>query len=100
MLVPKGARVVFQLYYDNAQLAPQTDLTELRLRAAKGPVQKRLHFMRVGQFRLTIPAGNPRYEIEAGSFVQAAAGPPRRAGPRGRACAGHRRGERYARDRG
>jgi hypothetical protein len=69
MLLPKGARVVFQLHYHNAQLTEQTDLTELRLRAAKGPVQKRLHFMRVGQFRLRIPAGNPRYEIEAGSVV-------------------------------
>jgi mono/diheme cytochrome c family protein len=69
MLLPKGARVVFQLHYHNAQLTPQTDLTELRLKAAKGPVQKRLHFMRVGRFNLNIPAGNPRYEIEAGSFV-------------------------------
>jgi hypothetical protein len=69
MLLPKGARVVFQLHYHNAQLTEQTDLTELRLRAAKGPVERRLHFMRVGQFRLTIPAGNPRYEIEAGSVV-------------------------------
>jgi mono/diheme cytochrome c family protein len=69
MLLPKGARVVFQLHYHNAQLTPQTDLTELRLKAAKGPVQKRLQFMRVGRFNLNIPAGNPRYEIEAGSFV-------------------------------
>jgi mono/diheme cytochrome c family protein len=69
MLLPKGARVVFQLHYHNAQLTPQTDLTELRLKAATGPVRKRLHFMRVGRFNLSIPAGNPRYEIEAGSFV-------------------------------
>jgi mono/diheme cytochrome c family protein len=69
MLLPKGARVVFQLHYHNAQLTPQTDLTELRLKAAPGPVQKRLHFMRVGRFNLSIPAGDPRYEIEAGSFV-------------------------------
>jgi mono/diheme cytochrome c family protein len=69
MLLPKGARVVFQLHYHNAQLSPQTDLTELRLKAATGPVRKRLHFMRVGRFNLSIPAGNPRYEIEAGSFV-------------------------------
>jgi len=69
MLLPKGARVVFQLHYHNAQLSPQTDLTELRLKAATGPVRKRLHFMRVGRFNLSIPAGNPRYEIEASSFV-------------------------------
>ena len=69
MLLPKGARVVFQLHYHNAQPTEQTDLTELRLTAARGPVQKRLHFMRVGRFSLQIPAGNPRYEIEAGSFV-------------------------------
>ena len=69
MFLPKGARVVFQLHYHNAQLTPQTDLTELRLKMAKGPVQKRLHLMRVGRFNLNIPAGNPRYEIEAGSFV-------------------------------
>src|SRR5215467_7116178 len=69
ILLPKGARVVFQLHYHNARLTPETDLTELRLRAASGPVQKRLHFMRVGQFRLAIPAGAPRHEIEAQSFV-------------------------------
>jgi len=69
ILLPKGARVVFQLHYHNARLTPETDLTELRLRAASEPVQKRLHFMRVGQFRLAIPAGAPRHEIEAQSFV-------------------------------
>jgi len=70
MLLPRGARVVFQLHYHNTQLADQPDLTELRLKAAKGPVQKRLHFMRVGRFNLNIPAGNPRYEIEAGTLVR------------------------------
>jgi len=69
ILLPKGARVVFQLHYHNARLTPETDLTELRLRAASAPVQKRLHFMRVGQFRLAIPAGATRHEIEAQSFV-------------------------------
>jgi mono/diheme cytochrome c family protein len=69
MLLPKGARVVFQLHYHNPRLTAETDHTQLRLRAATGPVQRRLHFMRVGQFRLTIPAGAPRHEIEAGSFV-------------------------------
>lgn len=69
MLLPKGARVVFQLHYHNAQLAAQTDLTELRLKAAKGPVHRRLQFMRVGRFNLTIPAGQARYQIEAGTLV-------------------------------
>src|SRR5438552_391123 len=69
MLLPKGARVVFQLHYHNPRPTTETDHTELRLRAATGPVQKRLHFMRVGQFALTIPAGAARHEIEAGSFV-------------------------------
>jgi hypothetical protein len=69
MLLPKGARVVFQLHYHNAKLTPQADQTELRLRAAKGPVRQRLQFMRVGQFSLTIPAGNPRFGTEAGSFI-------------------------------
>jgi mono/diheme cytochrome c family protein len=69
MLLPRGARVVFQLHYHNQRLTAETDHTELRLRAAGAPVQKRLHFMRVGQFRLTIPAGAARHEIEAESFV-------------------------------
>lgn len=69
MFLPKGARVVFQLHYHNTQLTAQTDQTELRLRAATGPVRQRLHFMRVGQFSLTIPAGNPQFRIEAASFV-------------------------------
>jgi mono/diheme cytochrome c family protein len=69
ILLPKGARVVFQLHYHNARLTAETDHTELRLRTASAPVQKRLHFMRVGQFRLAIPAGAPRHEIEAQSFV-------------------------------
>jgi mono/diheme cytochrome c family protein len=69
MLLPKGARVVFQLHYHNPRLTAETDRTELRLRAASGAVTRRLQFMRVGQFALTIPAGAPRHEIEAGSFV-------------------------------
>ena len=69
ILLPKGARVVFQLHYHNARLTPETDHTELRLRAASSPVQKRLHFMRVGQFRFAIPAGAARHEIDAQSFV-------------------------------
>jgi mono/diheme cytochrome c family protein len=69
MFLPKGARVVFQLHYHNAQLTPQTDLTELRLKAATGRVHKRLQFMRVGRFSLSIPAGDPRYAIDAGSFM-------------------------------
>jgi hypothetical protein len=69
MLLPKGARVVFQLHYHNPRLTAETDRTELRLRAAQGPVQRRLRFMRVGQFQLKISAGEARHEIEAGSFV-------------------------------
>src|SRR5216683_2876659 len=69
MLLPKGARVVFQLHYHNPRPAVETDHTELRLRLATGPVQKRLQFMRVDQFSLTIPAGAARHEIEAESFV-------------------------------
>jgi mono/diheme cytochrome c family protein len=66
MFLPKGARVVFQLHYHNPRPAADTDLTELRLRAATGPVQKRLQFMRVGKLALTIPAGATRHEIETG----------------------------------
>src|SRR5262245_36370714 len=66
MLLPKGARVVFQLHYHNQRLTAETDRTELRLRAATGPVTQRLRFMRVGQFSFTIPAGAARHEIEAG----------------------------------
>ena len=55
------------LVVQNPRLTTETDHTELRLRAATGPVQKRLHFIRVGQFALTIPAGAGRHEIEAGS---------------------------------
>jgi len=69
MLLPKGARVVFQLHYHNPRLTAETDRTELRLRAAPGPVQRRLRFMRVGQFQLRIPAGEARHEIEAGLVV-------------------------------
>jgi len=69
MLLPKGAHVVFQLHYHNPRPDAGTDLTELRLRAAPGPVQKRLRFMRAGRYALNIPAGAERYEIEAQSFV-------------------------------
>ncbi len=69
MLLPKGARVVFQLHYHNPRLTAETDHSELRLRAANGPVPKRLRFMRVGQFQLIIPAGAARHEIEAGLVV-------------------------------
>jgi len=69
MLLPKGARVVIQLHYHNPRLTAETDHTEVRLRAAKEPVERRLHFMRVGRFSFTIPAGEARHEIEAGTFV-------------------------------
>jgi hypothetical protein len=67
--LPARAGVVFQLHYHNARPTAETDHTELRLYAAKTPVVKRLHFMRVGSFSLSIPAGEPRHQIEAGMFV-------------------------------
>ncbi|HEV8615576.1 MAG TPA: ascorbate-dependent monooxygenase [Methylomirabilota bacterium] len=69
MLLPKGARVVFQLHYHNPRLTAETDWTELHLRLAKVPVQRRMLFMRVGKMALTIPAGEARHEIEAGALV-------------------------------
>jgi hypothetical protein len=69
MFLPKGARVVLQLHYHNTQLTAQTDRSEVRLRAATGSVRQRLRFMRVGRMSLTIPAGNPRYQIETGAPV-------------------------------
>jgi mono/diheme cytochrome c family protein len=69
MLLPKGARVVVQMHYHNARLTAETDRTELRLRAATAPVQRRMQFMRVGQFALRIPAGEARHEVEAAAFV-------------------------------
>jgi hypothetical protein len=69
MHLPKGARVVFQIHYHNPRLTAETDRTELRLRLATSPVQRRMHFMRVGRMALTIPAGQARHEIEAGTFV-------------------------------
>ena len=67
--LPRGARVVFQLHYHNPRLTAETDHTELRLRAAAGPVPRRVHFMRVGQFQLAIPPGEANHTIEGGAFV-------------------------------
>jgi hypothetical protein len=67
--LPPGARVVVQMHYHNARLTPETDRTELRLYAATTPVVKRLRFMRVGKFSFTIPAEEPRHEIDGTAFV-------------------------------
>lgn len=67
--LPPGARVVVQMHYHNARPQPETDRTELLLYASAAPVVKRLQFMRVGQFSLTIPPGAPRHEIEGTAFV-------------------------------
>jgi len=67
--LPPGARVVVQMHYHNARLAPETDQTELRLYAATAPVRKSLQFMRVGRFNLSIPAGATRHEVESAAFV-------------------------------
>jgi len=67
--LPANARIVIQMRYHNARPTAETDRTELRLYAATAPIVRRVQFMRVGKFAFEIPAGEARYEIEAGSMV-------------------------------
>jgi hypothetical protein len=69
MRLPPGARVVIQVHYHNARLTPESDQTEVRLYAARTPITKRLQFVRVGRFSLSIPPGVARHEIDASMFV-------------------------------
>src|SRR5262249_60621340 len=55
MLLPQGARVVFQLPYHNARLTAGTDHTEFQARAARAAAHKRLHLLRGGEVRPAVP---------------------------------------------
>src|SRR5206468_1815684 len=65
MLLPKGARVVVQMHYNNNEPESRTDRTRAGLHFAKGPIDKRQRSIAALNRTFTIPAGDRRYEVRA-----------------------------------
>jgi hypothetical protein len=65
MLLPKGARVVIQLHYNNNAPESRIDRTRVGLHFAKGPIDKRQRGIMVLNRTFTIPPGERRYEVRA-----------------------------------
>src|SRR5262245_60310237 len=63
MLLPKGAKVVLQMHYNNEATEARTDRTRVALHFAKGAIDKRQRGIAVLNQTFTIPAGEPRYEV-------------------------------------
>jgi hypothetical protein len=69
MLLPKGARVVVQMHYNNDAPESRTDRTRLGLHFAKAPIDKRQRSLAVLNRTFTIPPGERRYEVKAALTV-------------------------------
>lgn len=65
MLLPKGAKVVLQLHYNNGGAESRVDRTRLALYFAKAPIDKRQRGIAVLNRTFTIPPGERRYEVRA-----------------------------------
>jgi hypothetical protein len=61
-LLPKGADIVLQLHY-HKDGKPETDLTRVGLKFAKGPIDKRVRWNAIGTEIIEIPPGNGHYEV-------------------------------------
>ena len=65
MLLPKGARVVLQMHYNNGAAESRVDRTRVGLHFAKAPIDKRQRAIIVRNRTFTIPAGARRHEVRA-----------------------------------
>ena len=66
MLLPRGARVVLQMHYNNSSTTEsRTDRTRVGLHFATGPIDKRQRGIAVLNRTFTIPPGERRYEVRA-----------------------------------
>jgi len=62
--VRRGARLVFQMHYHNDDAQPEADASAIRLYFAKEPIDRRVHFARVIDTNVSIPAGAKRHELD------------------------------------
>ena len=65
MLLPKGAKVVLQMHYNNGEPQSRTDRTRVALHFAKSPIDKRQRSVAILNRTFTIPPGERRYEVRA-----------------------------------
>ena len=65
MLLPKGAKVVVQMHYNNGTDEPRTDRTRVALHFAKAPIDKRQRGIPILNRAFTIPPGEKHYEVRA-----------------------------------
>ena len=64
MYLPKGADIVLQVHY-HKDGKPETDLSSIGLKFAKGPVDKKVRWEAVGNIFMSLPAGDKRSEVTA-----------------------------------
>src|SRR5882672_10804331 len=69
MLLPKGAKVVVQMHYNNESPERRTDRTRLGLHFAKGPIDKRQRSIAILDRAFAIPPGATRHEVRASFTV-------------------------------
>jgi hypothetical protein len=69
MLLPKGARLVVQMHYNNEAPEGRTDRTRVGLHFARGPIDKRQRSIAVLNRTFTIPPGERRHEVRASLTV-------------------------------
>lgn len=64
MWLPKGADIVLQVHYHKDGKA-ESDLSEVGLKFATSPVDKRVRWQSIGNVLMTLPAGEKRAEVTA-----------------------------------
>ena len=64
MWLPKGADIVLQVHY-HKNGKPETDLSEIALKFAKTPVDKKVRWESVGNVFMSLPPGEKRSEVTA-----------------------------------
>ena len=64
MFLPKGADLVLQVHY-HKDGKPETDLSQVGLKFAKGPVDKKVRWEAVGNILMSLHAGDQRSEVTA-----------------------------------
>jgi hypothetical protein len=69
MLLPKGAKVVVQMHYNNDAPESRTDRTRLGLHFAKAPIDQRQRSIAILNRTFTIPPGERRYEVRGSLTV-------------------------------
>ncbi|MDR3689880.1 MAG: EF-hand domain-containing protein [Fimbriimonas sp.] len=68
--LPKDADIVIQVHY-HKNGRPETDLSQIGMKFAQGPIDKRVRWESLDNELISIPAGDKRYEVTASLDLKA-----------------------------